>query len=243
VGEKCGGWEAVTLIRLHVLVEGQTEESFVNELLARELGAREIIADAHRITTGRRHGRLFRGGLVNYEHLAGDLILWMKQDQNEEAWFASMIDLYRLPRNFPGLLSLPPALGPYEKTARLEAEFDKDIATRLGDLPVRQRFIPYIQMHEFEALLFSDPFAFFEAFPGNRRAVDRLTAVRTEFQNPEEINESPGNAPSNRILKVLPDYKKAVAGLLIARRIGLPRIRRECRHFDEWLSRLLSLAG
>jgi len=103
--------------------------------------------------------------------------------------------------------------------------------------------IPYIQLHEFEALLFSDPSAFLEAFPGNQRAVDRLTAIRARFRNPEEINLIPGKAPSKRILDVLPDYQKPVAGMLIAQRIGVARIRQECRHFDEWLSRLISGAG
>jgi hypothetical protein len=242
VGEERGGWETFALIRLHVLVEGQTEESFVNEVLASELGARQIIADAHGITTGRRHGRVFRGGLVNYEHLARDLTLWMKQDQNEDAWFTTMIDLYRLPRNFPGLRSLPPSLGAPEKAARLEVEFNRDMAARLGKLPVSGRLIPYIQLHEFEALLYSDPSAFLEAFPGHHAAVNRLVAIRTEFQNPEEIDNSPRGSPSKRILEVLPDYKKPVAGLLIAKRIGLVPIRDRCRHFDEWITRLISLA-
>lgn len=242
MGEERGGRETFALIRLHILVEGQTEESFVNEVLAPTLGASKIIGDAHRITTGRRHGRLFRGRLVNYEHLARDLALWMKQDQNENSWFTTMIDLYRLPENFPGLRSLPPGLGAYETSARLEVEFKRDMAVRLGDLPVSGRLIPYIQLHEFEALLFSDPSAFLEAFPGNQAAVNRLAAIRTEFQNPEEIDNSPGNAPSKRILKVLPDYKKPVAGLLIAKKIGLVPIRQQCGHFNEWVARLLSLA-
>ena len=66
------------------LVEGQTEEGFVNRILAPELGMYGVFADAHRITTGRRHGRAFRGGLVRYDHLANDLLLWMKQDQNQD---------------------------------------------------------------------------------------------------------------------------------------------------------------
>ena len=76
--------EALALIRLHFVVEGQTEEAFVNTVLAPELGGCNVFADARRIETGRRHGRLFRGGLVTYQHLARDLTLWMKQDQNAE---------------------------------------------------------------------------------------------------------------------------------------------------------------
>jgi Domain of unknown function (DUF4276) len=239
VGEERGGREAFALIRLHVLAEGQTEESFVNEVLAPELGAHDIFADAHRITTGRRHGRLFRGGLTDYEHLARDLILWMKQDQHQESWFTTMIDLYRLPINFPGRGSVPLTVAAHDRVARLEAELSKDMIARLSDLPVSRRLIPYIQLHEFEALLFSDPSAFLEAYPGNQMAVERLKAIRAQFHSPEEIDETPGGAPSKRILGVLPDYQKPVAGLLVAQRIGLAEIRRECRHFNDWLTRLL----
>jgi len=242
VGEKRGGREACALIRLHVLVEGQTEEGFVNEVLAPELSAHEIYVDAHRVTTGRRHGRLFRGGLTNYEHLALDLILWMKQDQNEDSWFTTMIDLYRLPTNFPGRSSVSLTIAALDRVTRLEAELSKDVVARLSDLPVSRRLLPYIQLHEFEALLFSDPSAFLEAYPGNLMAVGRLTAIRAQFQSPEEIDETPGSAPSKRILDILPDYQKPVAGLLIAQRIGLAAIRRECRHFDDWLTRIFAVA-
>jgi hypothetical protein len=241
VGEECRGREALPLIRLHILVEGQTEESFVNRILAPELGAHDIFADAHRITTGRRYGRLFRGGLLDYEHLARDLMLWMKQDQNEDSWFTTMIDLYRLPINFPGHAATPRGSAVLARVARLEAEFGRDMTARLGDRPLSRRLLPYIQLHEFEALLFSDPSAFLEAFPDNQTAVDRLTSIRAQFDNPEEIDETPGRAPSQRILDILPDYQKPVAGVLIAQRIGLPAMRRECPHFNEWLKRLLAL--
>jgi hypothetical protein len=243
VGEERGRREAFTLIRLHVLAEGQTEEGFVNEILAPELAANGIVADVHRITTGRHRGTTFRGGLVNYEHLARDLTLWMKGDQNEDSWFTTMFDFYALPNNFPGLGTLHPALGSPDRVAALEADFRQDIVTRLGGLPVSRRFIPYIQLHEFEALLFADPGAFLEAFPDSAQAVRRLSAIRVKFPNPEDIDDMPHTAPSKRILALLPDYQKPVAGLLIAQRIGLGAIRAVCPHFNAWITRLLALTG
>ena len=76
-----------------MVVEGQTEEVFVNDLLAPELGACGIFIDAHRITTGRKHGRLHRGGWDSYAKLLRDLVLWMKQDQSAESRFSTMVDL------------------------------------------------------------------------------------------------------------------------------------------------------
>jgi hypothetical protein len=243
VGEERGRREALTLIRIHVLAEGQTEEGFVNEILAPALAAHDIVVDVHCITTGRHRGTVFRGGLVNYEHLARDLTLWMKGDQNEDSWFTTMFDFYGLPSNFPGLGTLPPTLDAPDRVAVLEAGLYKDITSRLAALPVSQRFIPYIQLHEFEALLFADPEAFLEAFPDSRHAVMRLSAIREKFLNPEDINDKPLTAPSKRILDLLPDYQKPVAGLLIAQRIGLAAIRAVCPRFDAWITRLESLAG
>ena len=153
-----------------------------------------------------------------------------------------MIDLYRLPTDFPGRNSLPLTGGAYERVARLEAQLSKDMITRLRGLAVADRLIPYIQLHEFEALLFSEPSAFLEAFPANQSAVEQLRAIRAQFHNPEEIDESPDNGPSKRILYILSDYQKPVDGLLIAGRIGLDVIRRECRHFDDWITRILAVA-
>jgi hypothetical protein len=243
VGEERARREALTLIRLHVLAEGQTEEGFVNNILAPELGGRDILVDVHRVTTGRHRGAVFRGGLVNYEHLAKDLTLWMKGDPNEDSWFTTMVDFYALPRDFPGLAALPPTLPALERVAVLETELQSDIMTRLSNVAISRRFIPYIQLHEFEALLFSDPAAFLEAFPSGARAVERLDAIRVQFPNPEDIDDKPQTAPSKRILDLLPGYQKPVAGLLIAQRIGLAAIRAVCPHFDAWLTRLLALAG
>jgi hypothetical protein len=153
-----------------------------------------------------------------------------------------MVDYYALPGNFPGLAALPRKLAATDRVTRLEAGLHRDLAKRLDDLPVSGRFIPYIQLHEFEALLFSVPTAFLEAFPNHSKAVAQLTAIRARFEDPEAIDDNPHTAPSKRILNLLPDYQKPVAGLLIAQRIGLDAIRHECQHFDAWVTRLLALA-
>jgi hypothetical protein len=243
VGEERGRGEAFTLIRLHVVAEGQTEEGFVNEILGPALAAQNVFVDVHCITTGRHRGTAFRGGLMAYEHLARDLTLWMKQDQKAESWFTTMVDFYALPGDFPGLTAPTQTLGSPDRVAALEAALHEDMVTRLAGLPVAQRFIPYIQLHEFEALLFADPEAFLEAFPDGTDAVSKLTAIRKNFINPEDIDDKPQTAPSRRILALLPDYQKPVAGLLIAQRIGLDAIRPACPHFSAWIVRLLALTG
>lgn len=227
--------EALALIRLHFVVEGQTEEAFVNTVLAPELGGCNVFADARRIETGRRHGRLFRGGLVTYEHLARDLTLWMKQDQNADSWFTTLVDLYALPQDFPSHAALSATSDPFDRVAQ---------GTRIWSghfQPSRRHrgvttFDPLHQVHEFEALLFSDSAAFAEAYPDRPQAMTALAAIRAQFLTPEDIDDDPLSAAL-----LVPDYKKTVAGLLIAQRIGLARMRIECRHFGEWFARLIAL--
>ncbi len=230
------------MIRLHVIVEGQTEEGFVNRVLAPELAEIGIFVNAHGVTTGRRHGRVYRGGLVRYEQLAADVTRWMKQDQAEESWFTTMIDLYALPSDFPGQATAPGHFSPRERVEWLEAALANDITRRLDPLRVSRRFIPYIQLHEFEALLFSDPPSFLEAFPGRDDLVGQLIAIRRQYHSPEEIDDGPATAPSKRILAIAPDYQKPVAGLLIAERIGLGAIRNQCAHFAGWFDVIRALA-
>ncbi|MBV8357675.1 MAG: DUF4276 family protein, partial [Deltaproteobacteria bacterium] len=166
------------MIRLHIVVEGQTEESFINEVLAPELGLRDVFIDAHSITTGRRLGRAFRGGWNSYGKLLRDLSLWMKQDQNDDSWFSTMVDLYRLPNDFPGYDICQAISEPKRRVECLEDRFACDVREQFGDSIISRRFIPYIQLHEFEALLFSDPDKFLYAFPDAGSAIEELHAIR-----------------------------------------------------------------
>ena len=101
-----------------------------------------------------------------------------------------------------------------------------------------KRFIPYIQLHEFEALLFSSNIGF-ETFFSDKESEQTLRIVE-EFDNPEEINSGKETAPSKRILAIKPAYDKVLEGNLIALQIGLPRLLSRCPRFREWVNRLLT---
>jgi len=216
-------------MRLHFVVEGQTEETFVRDLLTPELAWQGIFCDAHQITTGKKRAKVYRGGLLSFQHLRKDLDLWM-EDSGSDSWFTTMVDLYHLPLDFPGIEESRQIADPIRKVEFLEQRF-------ISDLNHRQ-FIPYIQLHEFEALLYSDPQCFSVAFPNIGTELAQLQAIRRAFETPEHINEGDNTCPSKRICRVLPGYVKQVSGPLIARQIGLTKIRSECRHFDGWLTRI-----
>ena len=117
-----------------------------------------------------------------------------------------------------------------EKVALLESAFEKD----LGD----DRMIPYVQLHEFEALLFSKPSDFSVVFPGEKTKIKKLEQAREAFDSPEHIDDGPNTAPSKQILGVFPGYAKTSDGIIVAKTIGLAKMRSECKHFDEWIQKL-----
>jgi hypothetical protein len=104
------------------------------------------------------------------------------------------------------------------------------------------RFVPFVVMHEFEGLLFSDCASFSRGI-GRPDLEVRLQDIRDDFTTPEEINDSPITAPSKRVRDLVPGYEKPLLGVLAVLEIGLLRIRAECPHFDGWLNQLESLAG
>ena len=96
-------------------------------------------------------------------------------------------------------------------------------------------------MHEFEGLLFSRPeaFSFCIKLEGD---ILKLKEIRDSHTSPEEIDDSPLTAPSKRILKIFPAYKKVLHGVNIAREIGMYAITSECKHFSDWVLRISSLS-
>ena len=212
------------MIRLAISVEGRTEEEFVKSVLAGYL--RPLCVEPTAVLIGRaRSGS--GGGNVSVDRLASD-----------------MVNLYR---NFDFVTSLVDFYGFRGKNDRtvdeLEHHLDHEIQVRIGHDWDQRKVIPYVQMHEFEGLLFSQVRAFATAIDAPDQSVRRLEEVRSQFPTPEDINDDPNTAPSKRIADAIPGYHKRLHGPLVAMDTGLNAIRGECRRFDEWVTRLESLGG
>jgi hypothetical protein len=115
------------------------------------------------------------------------------------------------------------------------------VAALPAALRVDARFIPYLQLHEYEGLLFSDPSAFAAGIyePGLANVFQQ---IREQFPTPEDINDGPGTAPSKRVIAAHPQYRKPLYGALAAMAVGIAAMRRECPHFNQWVTRLEALA-
>jgi hypothetical protein len=229
------------MARLLVHVEGETEETFVNELLAPHLYANGWEAVSARIV-GNSRLRERRGGIRAWAAVREDIVRHFKEDP---ACFATtMVDYYALPqtgsRAWPGRADAA-NLPQEQKAEYVEQQLLADVRRSLETSFQSHRFIPFVVIHEFEALLFSDCKAFAEGI-GRPDVHEALQAIRNAFESPEEINDSPITAPSKRVLGAVAGYQKPLHGNLAALEVGLERIRRECRHFGTWLARLESIA-
>jgi len=97
-------------------------------------------------------------------------------------------------------------------------------------------------IHEFEALLFSAPGVLAQVM-NDHSAEAYLQRIRGSFTTPEDINDDPLTKPSARVLSRFPAYQKVLHGPNTISRIGLDTIRRECAHFNEWITRLERLGS
>lgn len=213
--------------RVYLLVEGQTEEAFVNELMMPVYASRGLYLTPIIVSTSPGH----KGGVVSYGKVRPQIERLCKQDSG--AYVTTIFDLYALPGDFPGKSSsaYPATASGHDKAKFLEAELAMDIGQR--------NFIPNLLVHEFEALLFVQIDAFAQ-WTDDAHVLAPLRAIQGTAP-PEDINDSPDTAPSKRILAAMPGYQKTFHGPLIACDIGLAAMRTACPHFAGWLRELEEL--
>lgn len=204
------------MTRLAVVVEGQTEREFVTQVLAEHLWAHGV--DPRPVLIGRT------GGDVTVPRLASEMTKLTRSFD----YVTSLVDYY----GFRGKGSDSPD--------ELEAKINSQIAS-LSRSRAQRISYPYVQVHEFEGLLFSDVNALANVLQLPTGAVESLRSIRSQFPTPEDINDDRATAPSKRIMQEVPAYNKRVYGPQVAGAIGLAAIREACPRFDRWLTWLESL--
>ncbi len=222
------------MARVYVVVEGQTEEAFVKNVLAQALWPLPVYLTP--IILGRPG---HKGGRTTYARLKRDVLVLLKQGQ--AASCSTMLDFYGLGGGFPGM-PLPPTVPSLDKVIRIEEAVKADIVAEVPGLRPDIRFVPYLQLHEYEGLLFSDPVAFATGI-GQPRLAQQFERIRSGFPTPEDINDGPNTAPSKRVLGVHAAYQKVVDGTLGAQAVGVARMRQGCPHFRNWVEQLQALAA
>jgi hypothetical protein len=222
------------MIRVYFYVEGQTEQAYAETVLRDHLANFQVFVEgAVLAATKKRQGIIYRGGGRHYLPMKNDLVRLLKSKPGRDVRFTTMFDLYSLYHDFPAFQEAEKLRHlPHERALKLEVALAADIAD--------PRLIPYLQLHEFEAVLFSQPEAFAIYYDNCERQIQALRTVAATFPSPELINDGQDTSPSKRIAAQFPDYTdaKLAAAIEIATVMDLQVIRSQCPHFNEWLTRL-----
>jgi len=221
--------------KLFIVVEGETEERFLRKVLYNDFIAKGIHIEAQQWITNRKLG--IGGGGNNFDLIENHLRRLMTRYKHDNDVFISvMIDLYAFPKQGNSIYDadVERLQSGKEKVVLLEKKMEERMDYR--------NFIPYIQLHEYEALLLSKPDALALFYTDKAKEIE---ALKTEIEgmHPEEINETHQGAPSKRIIRYIPQYEKqkTTAGVAIAEAIGLNYLRTSCTHFNDWISKLESI--
>ena len=227
-------------IILHIVCEGQTEESFVKKVLQPYLRSYGIVAKPILVTTSR--SKRAQGGIVNFSHVERDiqdtLKLW-SSNAYEHHVVTTFIDYYALPNDFPGFSEAQKYFEPYQRVECLEKA--------LGEHIQSSRFLPYIQLHEFETLVLCGYQHLAAYYPDCKGLEEKLKKEFTSQENPEVIDGGTTTAPSKRILKLLESaykkkYNKPFMGAYVTAQVGIECLRELCFHFNQWVAQIIALA-
>ncbi len=209
------------MTRLAIVVEGKTEKEFIGRVLSRHLKGKGIKPTP--ILPGR--GRGARGGNISVDSIAQEMA--------------------RLYWHFDMVTSLVDYYGFRDKGTRTVEELEEYLKEKTRHrIPRRwdsRKIFPYVQQHEFEGLLFSDVSAFSTLPDAPTDLQASLHEIRSQFPTPEDINDHQNTAPSRRILRLMPRYRKVANGSVVAEKMGLDVIRAECPRFNIWVKKLESL--
>lgn len=220
------------MIRLIVVGEGQTEESFIRDVLMPHLIDHGVYADPRLIRTSGQS----KGGALNGDRVKRFLRNTLRE--SSETYVTTLFDLYGLDSSFPGLPTTTTG-DPLARAEAVEAAFGNAVVAAAGCR--EDRFIPYIQPYEFEAYVFSDPQVLASVDSGWQPFVEEMKQARAAVESPEHVNDGPTSHPSARLQLLRPRYDKVLHGTRITAALGLSKIRDECKHFDAWLARLEAL--
>ncbi|MBB6170061.1 hypothetical protein HNR23_000121 [Nocardiopsis mwathae] len=218
--------------RLHILCEGQTEETVVRETIAPYLEARGVYA-THSILTTRRAagGSAFKGGVSKWSKIQVEIRLLLKD--SSLGLVTTFIDYYGAPPDTPGMADRPSAT-PHDQVVHVE----RAMAEAIGD----SRFLPHLLLHETETWVLACPEAL-GIVTGDQRIAAAVSALTAEEGGAELVNDGPNTAPSKRLQALYPKYRKTADGPDAIYLTGIDAIRERCSHADQWFDAIQRRLG
>ncbi len=218
--------------RLHCIVEGQTEVAVFTAILSPYIYQK---TGAYCLFTAIKHTG---GGIVQFSKIFPEL----RKHLQEKKIVTTFFDYYGIHKNHQFKNFQEAKINQHNAQFGVDL-LEKGMTQYLEDYNVNTRyFIPYIQLHEFEAILFSSPESFYDVYD-NQEIVNYIQNIRNRYPNPEAINDSPQTAPSKRIIKIVEKhnntYEKVIDGQDIAELAGIEVILENCPRFRQWVNQLI----
>jgi hypothetical protein len=235
--------------RVLAVVEGQTEFSVLNSTVVPHLGALSVFLYPKVVGKPGHKGGNYR----TFERMCHEIVSLFRQEPT--AVVTTFFDFYDMREDWPGVEAAIQAkkngLAASKVAEIVERAWQVEVAKHTAELALPAKFIPYVQMHELETLLFASPKDMAEAFV-NPQLEPKFAAIVAECGGCEEINDRPEFAPARRIETLFSSYRKGrdrnkredrrPHAPIIAERIGISAIRAACPHFNGWVTSLEALA-
>ena len=228
MGEKrdwCKLLESHLMNRIVFIVEGDTEIQFVeNQIIPylQEKCGYHTPMNAQKITTNKKKN--CKGGNVGIEYLRNEI---RKIAASGDTFITTLLDFFRLPNDFPN----------YTTDKTKVTEIEQGLTATMTHIVSHNRFLPYIQLHEVEALMFIKVEGF-ELFIDEDRQRQELQNIIAQYPNPEDINGGSATAPSKRLEKIFPTYNKVAYSGLVFDELSIDEIRNKCHRFNSWLNNI-----
>ncbi len=221
------------LVEIVALVEGKTEQIFIQDIVSPYLAGKSIYITPIIIS---KPGQ--KGGDVKFSRVKNDIELHLKQ--RPDTFLTLFVDYYGIKSDWPGLKAAKKQSMPSGKAEKINRATKNRVNKLFGDYGSDRRFIPYVAMHEFEALLFSGPQELADQL---RVPLSDIDKILKECGEPEKIDDSPHSAPSKRLENLSSRFKKTSTGIAIAKEISLDKMREHCPIFNTWLTEIECVKG
>ena len=209
--------------RVIFIVEGDTEISFIQKCIMPYLYQKGFTnpMNAQKIITNRKKNK--KGGNVAFDYLKNDI---ERVAATRNVLITTFLDFFRLPTDFPG----------YTTDSLKIEQIEEAVRENISSIIDRAKFLPYIQRHEIEALMYTNMDGF-NYVVDKEESLNKLKEIINQYANPEDINSGSETAPSKRLMKIFP-YQKTTDGEIILEALPINDIRSKCPRFNEWLENL-----
>lgn len=207
--------------RLVFIVEGNTEIALVNKLISPylySLGYNIPITSRTIITNRKQHKK---GGVSSYGKFRNEVERTLAEGN---VIVTTLIDFFKLPTDFPCFTEDSYSINLIEEAISVDIGYERD-------------FIPYIQRHEFEALMFSSKEGF-EFVIDDQVKLNAIQDIIDKYPNPEDINNTRLTAPSKRMENIF-DYDKTSDGEMIIEELSIKEVMNKCPRFKIWIEKII----